>query len=144
MTIVTVLAETHISTSLYCAYPSFFTHPGSKCHIYIYDTSSQTTPHKIGLEIAKIPMTQSYMQSKHKFWHSVQVHNHNLLNWCSAAAISRPHVTSETMIDNKFFCYIDTVWRLLKDDREKRGEREGEREGKGGRGRERLGGRGPG
>ena len=53
---------------------------------------------KICLEFAKIPMKQAYMESKHKFWHSVQVHNHNLLNRHSAAAVSRPHVTSETMI----------------------------------------------
>ena len=64
---------------------------------------------KICLEFAKIQIKQAYMESKHKVWHSVQVHNHNLLNRHSAAAVSRPHVTSETMIKSKFFCYMDTV-----------------------------------
>ena len=45
-------------------------------------------------------MKQAYMESKHKFWHSVQVHNHNLLDRHSAAAVSRPNVTSETMIES--------------------------------------------
>ena len=55
---------------------------------------------KICLEFAKIPMKQAYTESKHKFWHSVQVHNHNLLDRHSAAAVSRPNVTSETMIES--------------------------------------------
>ena len=135
MTIVTVLAEIHfyvISTSLYCAYLSFL-RPGSKCLIYIYDASNQNTPHKNLSRICKNNNETSLHAVSAQILARCASAQPQSLNRHSAAAISRPHVTSETMIDSKFFCYIDTVWRLLKDDREERREREREREGEGGR-----------
>lgn len=42
-------------------------------------------------------------------WHGVYVHDGDLPNRHSATAVLRPHVTPETMIDNKFLCYTNTV-----------------------------------
>ena len=111
MTIVTVLAETHfyvISTSLYCAYLSFL-HPGSKCLIYIYDAFNQNTPHKNLSRICKNNNETSFHAVSAQILARCASAQPQSLNRHSAAAISKPHVTSETMIDSKFFCYMDTV-----------------------------------
>ena len=48
------------------------------------------------------------MESKHKFWHGAQADDHDLSNLGSTAAVSRPHVTPEAMINSKFLYYIYT------------------------------------
>ena len=52
----------------------------------------------------------AYMESKcTTFFHGVHVHDHDLSNHRSTAAVSRLHLTPVTMIDSKFFYYINTV-----------------------------------